>query len=336
MNLSVKRVPKLLQEPGRYGDGNGLYLQVITRGKGSWLLRYERDGREHAMGLGSIADFTLAEARLRARAARQLLADGIDPLERKRAERAQRIVEAARAVTFKQAAEEYFAAHADAWNSATHRRQFPSTMRDYVYPIIGSLPVAAIDEPMVLKILNPIWREKTATAARVRNRIAAVLDYAAAAKYRSGTNPARWEGNLEFLLPKPEKVAAPEHHAALPYAEIADFLSKLRQVEGIPARALEFLILTAARTGEVTGAVWDEIDLDGRTWTIPRERMKASKEHRVPLPDRAIEILRSLPREHGNDAVFIGTIEGSSLVSNAMYRTLLRLDAQLDAAPAAY
>jgi integrase len=330
MNLTAKRIAKLLKRPGRHGDGFGLYLQVMTPGRGSWLLRYERNGRERAMGLGSTADFTLAEARQRARAARQQLADGIDPLEQRREERACKALEAARAVTFKDCAAQYFAAHADGWGNAKHRAQFMSTLRTYAFPVIGALPVQAINEPMVLKILSPIWKEKTTTAKRVRNRIAAVLDWAAAAKFRTGTNPARWEGHLEHLLAAPDKIANRRHHPALPYGEIASFLAQLCKVEGVPARALEFLILVAGRSAEVVGAVWDEIDFETKTWTVPGKRMKAGREHRVPLSDRALDLLRALPREAGNDAVFIGARAGSSIGTNAMYHTLRRLRDDVD------
>jgi integrase len=325
MKLTTKKVAKLLQRQGRHHDGDGLYLQVVVAGRGSWLLRYERDGRERAMGLGSVADFTLAEARQRARSARQLLADGIDPLDQRREDRARKVLEAARAVTFKQVADEYFAAHAGEWANPKHRMAFTSSMRDYVYPVIGSLPVQAVDEPVILKILSPIWAEKTVTAKRTRNRIAAVLDFAAAAKYRTGTNPARWEGHLEHLLAAPDKIAPRQHHPALPYTEVASFVAQIRAVEGTAARALEFLILTAARTGEVVGAVWDEIDFDAKTWTVPAARMKGRREHRVPLSDRAVDLLRALPREAGNSFVFIGNTAGSSITGNGMYYALRAL-----------
>jgi integrase len=325
MKLTAKRILKLLKTPGRYGDGDGLYLQVNTPGRASWILRYERDGRERAMGLGALVDFSLAEARQRAKAKRQLLADGVDPLDHRQAEREQKALAAARNVTFKQCAEQYYDAHADEWSNARHRQQFTSSMRDHVYPIIGSSSVGAIDEPLVLKTLAPIWKIKTVTAKRVRNRIAAVLDYAAACKYRTGTNPARWEGHLEHLLPAPEKIAAVKHHAALPHGGLANFITRLREVEGVTARALEFTILAAARTNETSEAVLEEIDLEARMWVIPAVRMKASREHRIPLSDRAIEILKQLPREAHNPYVFIGPKAGSNIGPVAMYRLLRSL-----------
>ena len=277
------------------------------------------------MGLGALVDFNLAEARERAKAARQLLADGIDPLDHRQAERARKALAAAKDVTFKQCAAQYYDAHADGWTSARHRQQFTSSMRDYVYPIIGSTSVAAIDEPLVLKILAAIWKDKTVTARRVRNRIAAVLDYAAACKYRTGSNPARWEGHLEHLLPAPEKIAKIAHHAALAHGELAAFIAELRHVEGVPARALEFLILTATRSNETVEAVWSEISFEEQTWTIPAARMKAAREHRVPLSDRALEILRALPHDPNSQFIFIGPTASGTIGGHAMYRLLRQL-----------
>jgi integrase len=320
--LTLKKVAKL-SKPGRHLDGHNLYLQVSPSATKSWLLRYERDGRERWMGLGPLHTFNLAEARERARKARQLLADGIDPLDSRKAERDRQAKEAAKSKKFATVAQEYYDAHESSWSNRSWRRQFTATMRDYVYPVIGSLPVAEVDEPLILKILTPIWKEKTVTAKRVRNRIAAVLDFAAAAKYRTGTNPARWEGHLEHLLAAPEKLAPVKHHAALPYVEVAAFLSELRAQPGIAARALEFLIMTATRTGEVANATWSEINLRDKVWVIPAERMKAAKEHRVPLSEPALALLRELPRE--GEYVFIGNRTGAPISWIAMWRTLRRL-----------
>lgn len=325
MKLTAKRILKFLKTPGRYGDGDGLYLQVNVPGRGSWILRYERAGRERAMGLGALVDFNLVEARQRAKAARQLLSDGIDPLDHRQAKREQERLQAARTVTFEKCAEMYFKAHADEWGSPRHRQQFASSLRDYVLPTIGSVSVSEVDTPLVLKVLSPIWAAKTITARRVRNRIAAVLDYATASKYRVGTNPARWEGHLEHLLAAPEKIALVRHHPAMPHAEIAGFIAELHKVEGVTARALEFTILTATRTNETYEAVWSEISLEERIWVIPKERMKGAREHRVPLSDRAVEILRELPREAGNPYVFVGPKPGSNIGPVAMYRLLQTL-----------
>ena len=323
--LTTKRVLRALKAPGRYPDGDGLYLQVATPGSGSWLLRYERDGRERMLGLGPVHTIPLKLAREKARDARQRLLDGIDPVEQRREAKAKHVLDAARSKTFAQVADQYFDAHEGKW-SRVHGDQFRSSMRRYALPVIGTLPIAAIDEPMVLKALRPIWNTKTVTASRVRNRIEAVLDFATASKLRKGDNPARWEGNLEYLLPSPEKISRKQHFPALHYKEVSELITRLRQVEGVAARALEFTILTAVRTGETIGAVWDEIDFDERVWVIPAERMKASREHRIPLSDRAIEILRQLPREAGNDFVFIGSKEGTGLHNMAMARVLKKLN----------
>jgi integrase len=323
MKLTVKGVEALRKKPGRYGDGHGLVLQVVNPNNASWLFCYQRNGRPRAMGLGPIHTIGLREARERAYDARRLLLDGIDPLEAKRAERDRRAAEAARNVTFRQCAELYYAAHADSWSNAKHRAQFLSTLRDYAYPIIGSVAVAAVDEALVLRVLTPIWKEKMPTARRVRNRIASVLDYASAAGYRTGTNPARWEGHLEFLLPKPDKII--KHLAAMPHAEMSSFMNSLRALPQTSASAaLEFTILTAARTGETIGATWSEIDLDARTWTVPPGRMKVREEHRVPLSTAAIALLKNLPREKDNPHIFPGARSGSSN-SMSMIRVLRAL-----------
>src|SRR5262245_34817482 len=290
MKLTAKKVEALRKTPGRYRDGLGLVLQVVNPNNASWLFCYQRNGRVRAMGLGAVHTVGLKEARDRAYAARRLLLDGIDPLESKRTERDRRAAEAAKNVTFRECAQAYYAAHEGAWGHE-HRQQFLNSLKSYAFPVIGSVAVAAVDEALVLKVLTPIWKEKTVTAKRVRNRIAAVIDYAAAAKYRSGTNPARWEGHLEFLLPKLDKIAAVKHLAALPHPEVGAFMAALRALPHSPSSAaLEFTILTAARTGEVIGATWYEIDFESRTWTIPAERMKVGKEHRVPLSPAALAL----------------------------------------------
>ena len=286
MKLTAKRVAKLLKRPGRYPDGDNLYLRVSRPGKASWLLRYERAGRERMLGLGPIATISLGEARERAKAARRQLLDGIDPVDQKRAQRAQQALIAAKAMTFREAAQAYFDHHEKSWKNAKHRAQFLSTMVMYVYPEIGNLPVGGIDTGLVLKCIEPIWADKTETASRVRGRIENVLGWATVRGYRTGDNPARWKTHLSEVLPKRGKVAKVEHHPALPYSEIAGFIADLRAREGVAARALEFAILTAARTGEVIGANWEEIDLQAKTWTIPARRMKrhrACTKFRYPI-----------------------------------------------------
>jgi len=323
MGLTKKRIEKL-KKPGRYGDGYGLCLQVTPSGTKSWLLRYERKGRERWMGLGPLHTFDLAEARERARKARQQLHDGIDPLDAREADRAAKALEAARTITFEKAALAYFDAHERSWKNAKHRAQFLSTLKTYAFPKIGNLAVAAIDKGLVLKVIEPIWLDKTETANRVRGRIERVLDWATVRGYRTGDNPARWKGHLSETLPARGKVQKAVHHAALPYTELPEFLRVLRKREGVAARALEFTILTAARTSEVIGTIWDEFDVKGKVWTVPAGRMKAGKEHRVPLSDCALQLLQELPRERGNPFVFIGPRAGG-LSTMAMASTIQRM-----------
>jgi len=278
--LSPGKVQKATGPAGKttlLADGNGLYLRIGPTGAKSWVLRYMAGRRSHDMGLGSLSLVGLREARERALRQRRLLRlDGIDPIEKRRAVRQAAMIEAASAMTFKDCADAYIAAHKAGWKNPKHAAQWPSTLQTYVYPIFGSLPVQAVDVGLVTKAIEPIWSTKPETASRVRGRIESVLDWATVRGYRQGENPARWRGHLEKLLPARRKVAAVEHHAALPYAELATFMADLRQREGTAARALEFAILTAARTGEVLGARWSEIDLEARLWTVPAGRMKGS------------------------------------------------------------
>jgi integrase len=325
--LAVKQA----QKPGLYGDGRGLYLRVGDGAAKSWVLRYMVAGRAREMGLGSVADFSLKEARERARRYRQQIWDDIDPIDTRRQERAARRTAAAKSMTFRQAAEAYIKAKSTDWGNARHAKQWPSTLKTYVYPVMGDLPVASIDTALVMKAIEPIWTTTTETASRVRGRIEAVLDWATARGYRQGENPARWKGHLENLLPKVAKAKAAarrengrgEHHAALPYAELPAFMAELRQQKGIAARALEFTILAVARSGEVIGARWDEVDLPAKVWTVPGERMKAGKEHRVPLAERAVAILGEMVREA--DFVFPGGKAGRPLSHGAMLLLLRRM-----------
>jgi integrase len=323
MPLTALRVAKA-KKTGRYGDGQGLYLQVTNAGVKSWLLRFEHNGRERWMGLGPLHTISLKEARDRARKARQQLLDGIDPLDARKAERAAQALEAARALTFDEATRQYFDQHERKWRNAKHRQQFLNTLATYAFPKIGRLSVAAIDTGLVLKCLEPIWHEKTETANRVRSRIESVLDWATVRGYRHGDNPARWKGHLDNVLPARGQIQKINHHAALPYADLPAFMTALKQREGVAARALEFTILTAARTGEVIGATWDEIDLTAKVWTVPAGRIKGGREHRVPLSDRAVAILKSLPCEDRNKFVFIGPRTGG-LSNMAMASVLDRM-----------
>jgi integrase len=313
--------------PGMYADGGGLYLQVTERGR-SWVLRYMINKRAREMGLGPLALFSLSDARAKALDARRLRHEGIDPIEARRAERQQARLDAAKAMTFQQCAESYLKAHRAGWRNGKHAAQWEATLATYAGPIIGALPVLAINTPLVLKVLEPIWTEKPETAGRLRGRIEAVLDWAKARGYRQDENPARWRGHLDKLLPARSKVRKVEHHAALPYRELPGFLIGLREQEGISARALEFTILTAARTGETIFAQWSEFDLLDKAWTIPAARMKAGREHRVPLSARVLAVLEEMQARRHTDGgfVFSGDKLGKPLSNTAFLRLLRRMD----------
>ena len=321
--LSIKKIAKLT-EPGRYGDGHGLYLQVASPTNRSWIFRYERDAKERMLGLGPLHTFTLEEARERARLIRQQLKVGQDPLERRKTEKARRALEVARNKTFKECVEACFNDHSPAWKSAAYRQDWLNTLERYAYPEFGELPVAQIDAGLVLRVLKPLWLTKTKTAKMLRQRIEAVLNWATAHGYRDGENPARLRGNLEHMLPKAEKVRRVVHHAALSHIEIGVLMGELRVHDSIPARALEFLILTAARAAETRLATWDEINLAARVWIVPAERMKGDREHRVPLSDQAGALLNRLPRLAGCEYVFPGARRGP-MHENAMWGVLRAL-----------
>jgi integrase len=328
-DLTIKRIEKL--GPGRHADGRGLYLQVINDNNKSWLYRFALDGRERWMGLGPLDTFNLDEARDRARKARQLVADGIDPLQAKQDERERRRAEASAAAaalakhkTFEQVASEFFERHQSEWTNAKHAAQWIASLKRFAYPIIGKLFVSDIDTALIQKVLerDKLWATRRETARRTLGRIERVLNYAKASNYRSGDNPAAWSGHLKDLMPANGKTNG--HHAALPYAELPAFMTDLRQREGTPARALEFTILTAARLSEVIGAVWEEIDWKSKTWIIPAARMKMDKEHRVPLTDYAVELLKALPTEDGNPHIFIGA-PGKGLSQTRLFHLLRRI-----------
>jgi integrase len=324
--LTALKVEKA-KKPGMYADGGGLYLRVTPEGARNWVLRFMINRRPRWMGLGPLSLYGLAEARARALDARRKRHEGIDPIEARRTERARQRLDAAKVVTFKQCAESYINSHRAGWRNDKHAGQWGATLATYAYPVIGTLPVQAVDTGLVLKALEPIWAAKPETASRLRGRIESVLDFAKVRGYRDGENPARWRGHLAKLLPARSKVRAVEHHAALPYADLPAFLITLRTQEGTSARALEFLILTGARTGEVIGAQWSEIDLLDKTWTVPASRMKAHREHRVPLSPRALTILREIQAAHRGESdeafVFPGGKAGKPL-SNMAFLMLLR------------
>jgi integrase len=317
--LSVRQA----RHRGLYGDGGGLFLQVSERGTKSWVFRFKKDGRLRVMGLGPVHTIGLAEARERARECRRLRLDGIDPIEVRRSRQVATRLEEARAMTFTECAAAYIVAHRAGWRNAKHAAQWSATLAAYVDPVLGNLAVQSVDIALVLRVLEPIWTTKPETASRVRGRIENVLDWATARGYRAGENPARWRGHLENLLPKRSKVRRVEHHAALPYPEIGPFMVELHQQEGIAARALEFTILTASRTGEVIEARWNEINIAEKLWVVPGARMKAGKEHRVPLSRRAMVIVNEMFAIRSGDYVFPGAKAGRAL-SNMAFLMLLR------------
>jgi integrase len=314
-----------LKTPGFYSDGGNLYLDAWNLPLRNWVLRYTRNGRAHDYGIGAYPAVSLAKARLARDAALAKLCAGIDPVEERRAERLAPKLERARTMTFKQCAEAYIAAHEAGWKNAKHVRQWAQTLEAYVYPVFGALPVQEIDTALVMKVVEPIWNKKTETAARVRGRIEAVLDWAAARGYRQGENPARWRGHLENLLPRKSKLRRVEHHAALPYAELPFFIAELAAHTGIGALALRFLILTATRTGETLGARWSEIDEGAKLWTIPAARMKGGREHRVPLSEPALAIVATLKRLPPSPFVFAGAKPRRPVGPMAMAQALHRI-----------
>ena len=319
--LSALKVTRAAKHPGMYADGGGLYLQV-TEGGASWIYRYMLNGRSHEMGLGPLALYGLSEARALAQDARRLRHQGIDPIEHRRAARAQQRLDAAKAVTFQQCAERYIASHRAGWRNAKHVEQWESSLRRFAFPVIGALPVQAINTALVMKVIEPIWNEKPETASRVRGRIESILDWAKARGYRTGENPARWKGHLKNLLPPRSKVRKVEHYSAMPYDQLPGFMVELRAQEGVVARALEFTILTAARVSEALGARW--LEISGDVWTIPAERMKGGKAHRVPLSQRAMDdLLEALPRN--GDLIFPGPKLGRALNINAPRKLLIEM-----------
>jgi len=327
VSLTEKRVQRLVAKgaAGKFNDGKGLYLVIESKRSANWTLRYQINHRKRWMGLGSARVFTLKQARERAKTAREQITDGIDPvIERQRARADRAKADAEVVLLFRAAAQLYFDQHEGEWRNRKHRSQVLTTLKTYAFPVLGNMNVAAIETEHVLRVLKPIWADKTETASRVRQRIEKVLDMATVLKKRTGDNPARWRGNLDQLLPKPRKVSKVEHLRALPYDDLPAFMAALRQRKGVAARALEFAILTAARTEDVISAPWREIDFSEAVWKIPAERMKRDRQHEVPLPRAAVDLLHSLYREDGNEFIFIGP-RGRGLSNNAMTQLLKRM-----------
>jgi integrase len=303
--LSTLKVTRA-KKRGMYADGGGLYLRVAAGGSKNWVFRYTANGRLRDMGLGPVHTLSLAEARDAATECRKLRLRGVDPITHRRASLAAGKASDAKAMSFRECAEAYMAGHESGWHNARHREQWRNSLQSYVYPLLGGLPVNAIDTGLVMQVVQPMWKDKTETASRVRGRIELVLDWAKASGFRDGENPARWRGHLEQLLPKRSKVRQIKHLAALPYREAGAFMSKLRQQDSVPARALEFVVLTAARVGEVLDATWDEVDFHNRIWTVPAGRMKARREHRVPLSDAAMRVLQKMRHLRQDALIFPG------------------------------
>jgi len=324
--LTALKVLKV-KRPGLYADGAGLYLQVTGDGAAhvakSWVYRFTLRGRAREMGLGSLSTFGLAQARIKAAECRRLTYEGIDPIEARKTARTKAAFDAAKSLTFTACAEGYLAAHRAGWRNAKHAAQWRTTVETYAEPVIGALPVHTIDTAPVMKILEPLWATKPETAARLRGRIEAVLDWATAHGYRQGENPARWRGHLDKLLPARSKMRKVKHHAALPYDDLPAFMAVLRAQDGVAARALEFLILTAARTGEVIGAAPDEITQ--KVWTVPAGRMKGGREHRVPLSAPALAIVAQLQTARGGKFLFPGGKRDKPLSNMAMLALLARM-----------
>lgn len=326
-NLNAAKL-RTLTRPGTYGDGGGLYLQIRGPENRSWLYRFKLHGRAHLMGLGAFVDVSLSEARDAAQAARKLVRQNVNPIELRRSAKA----EAAARLgfnTFSEVANAYIAAHEASWRNAKHRQQWRNTLDTYAAPLIGRTPVAQVDTGAVMRVLEPIWRTKTETASRLRGRIESVLDYASARGWRTGENPARWRGHMENLLPARSKIARVQHHPALPWREIGAFMAGLTTQEGTSALALRFTILTATRTSEAVGAMWSEIDPRRDLWTIPGKRMKAAREHRVPLSDAALAILDEVGKLRASadreSPVFPGGKAGKPLSNMALLMLLRRM-----------
>lgn len=289
------------------GGVDGLYLQIASAQARSWILRVSVAGKRREMGLGRFPEVTLADARNQGRQAREAIRGGVDPIAVRASQRSEAAAQRASAMTFEDCARSFIEEQSAGWKNAKHAQQWENTLAQHAHPKLGKLHVRDVQLPHVLAVLQPLWRTKTETASRLRGRIEQILDWATVRKYRTGENPARWRGHLDKVLPAPRRVTSVEHHSALDVDQIGDFMRLLRELSGMGARALEFTILTAARSGEVRGALWSEIDLDRAVWTVPAARMKKGKEHRVPLSPPALALLKDLPRVVGDDLVFLGT-----------------------------
>jgi integrase len=335
--LSDRRVRTA--KAGMHADGGGLYLRVTTRASGVvnryWLFRYSHRGtdKDRQLGIGPLDTVTLAAARAAARECREQLLAGLDPIEERNAQRASRALADAKAITFDQCRDAYIAAHHAGWRNVKHAKQWTATLNTYVSPVFGHLPVGSIDTGLVLKALEPIWTVKPETASRVRGRIESILDWARVRGYRTGENPALWRGHLDHLLPARSKVRKVEHHPALPYERIGAFMADLLRREGTAAKALRFAILTAARTDELISMRWNEIDMAAKLWTVPPDRMKGGRQHRVALSEPALAVLHEMilgndVKDSGKRYLFPGAKPGRPLSNMAMLELVRRMNAE--------
>lgn len=326
MALTAKQIPAL--PPGVHLDGDGLYLYAGKSGSRSWVFRFQLAGKRREMGLGSASEVSGPEAREKAAQARVMIRQGTDPLTARQQASEGEKAAAAKVNTFDDVAGDYISAHRAGWRNAKHAAQWEATLAAYASPVFGSAPVSEINTELVLRALqrDGLWTTKPETASRVRSRIELVLSYAKAKGLRNGENPALWRGHLDALLPKPGKVKRVVHHPALPYSRMADFMRDLRIAPGTAARALEFAILTAARSGEVRLAQWNEIDREGGVWNVPADRMKAKKAHRVPLSPRALALLDSLPVVKGESTIFPGERTRAPMSDMALAQVIRRMN----------
>lgn len=315
--LTTKGVQKLIREsrPSLTNDGDGLYLKIGKRGGASWIYRFRWNGKLRDMGLGSCSEITLSEARELATHNRKIMKQGLNPLDVRMED--QKLAEK-KVMTFTSCASRYIRSHRRSWRNAKHARQWVSTLKTYVRPKIGDKRIDEISTQDILAVLKPIWMSKNETAKRVQGRIENILDYAAAHEYRDPVNPARWRGHLDKLLAKPSRIQKVNHHPAMPYDEVGNFLKEVQEYSSISSKALQFLILTATRTSEVLNAQWGEVYLGDATWKIPAERMKAKREHRVPLSKQALDLLSNLPRVQGNPYIFPGMKHARPLSNMAL------------------
>jgi integrase len=323
--LTPDRTKQKSTKEGLHGDGGGLYLCVTSKTAASWVFRFMLRGNAREMGLGSYPEVSLDEARERAREARKLKAEGRDPIEVRDAGRASQAIHDAKTLTFRHCAERYIAAHSENWTNAKHAAQWTTTLEAYVMPILGGVPVAAVDRALVIRVLEPVWKTKTPTASRLRGRIEAVLDWAAAMQYRDGDNPARYKGPLQKIFPTRSKARMVKHHSALPFAELPAFMASLKPQGHLAILALQFAILTAARTGEVVGAKWTEIDLEQAIWTVPGSNMKGRREHRVPLSKPVLTLLRKLHELSGGQSYVFPGGPKRHIGELVMIKTLYRM-----------